>query len=450
MTLLFVVSIFFIENKGKNKKNYFSPISIFVYFSILSYLPLVLGAFNVEIIKNYIFSQVSFRYHDIDLIREAYLFTAISILVSYFGIFFGLKNRVGLNTLFNKVFGLQIYNNKNSNIYLTNKENSKRLYHIGFSFVLVGLLIYSYFIYKIGGLFNLWLNLHMRVDFAAGLGYFQQIYSFLLNFGALLCLSISLLHRQYFRSVFLIMLVVFVLASLGQRGPVASFVFSILVVYHLKVKRINIMSVKLALLVFLLISFMLISVQFRTPNAIENYFNNPTKLLIDSSDSFVRHFVFRFSRLERDIVILDYFRENNFWLGTSYYSILTAPIPSSLYLDKPPVDTGRYLNAMAQGEKIVPPVSVRQLPPSSWPDGNWAGYMNFYLPGFIVFFFVSGFIFGWVYQYVKFLRYSSGAVVFYAMIAYGGGVTLSPSGVVNLLMFFFLLFSTTLILRIKF
>src|SRR5690606_40495909 len=108
----------------------------------------------------------------------------------------------------------------------------------------------------------------------------------------------------------------------------------------------------------LLLMFMVVSVQFRVPGSIEKYAAAPGELLVDVSNTFERHVIARFGRVERDIVVLKYFKDNELWYGASYSSLITAPLPRNIYEEKPPVDTGRYLLAMSKGEIIYPPIPV--------------------------------------------------------------------------------------------
>lgn len=408
----------------------FSPGRVVAYFGVLSGFSLLWFAVSENALEELVFNNVHFMYKDLDLVRLAYLYTIFGILIQYAGVVFGAKIKHRRLSMFMNLFlPLGIFERNG-----TRAANLHRPMYCGVLMYVLGLIAYLYFIDRMGGLSDLWNNLNERVERSAGLGYLQSFYTFSLLFGSLLILY-SLWYRKRYIQIFLVVsLTVFILASLGQRGPVALFIFSMIIIFHYKIKPIkNILSFKNMVLGGLLLLFMIVSVQYRVPGTVQRYNDHPDEILTDVASSFERHVVARFGRLERDVVILGYFAENEFWLGRSYYSLLTAPLPRNIYPDKPPVDTGRYLLAMAEGEIITPPVSVEDLPSSSWPDGNWAGYMNFYIPGFMLAFFLSGAIFGMVYQHVRFCNYTVGAVAFYAIFSWGGAPTVGPLGIVNLL-----------------
>lgn len=429
LSYFFILTCLYIVEQKISNRDAFSPGNIFIYFSALSGLPLLWFSTNTKAIDELIFANLDSQYHQINLAYRAYVYTIIGMLISYIGIVLGNKvSHPLLNYFFSKALPLKAFQGQ----YVPQKSVTRARNRGGIVF-LVGIFVYLIFIQKMGGITDLWENLHERVERASGLGYLQTFYSYSIVFGALLIIYASILKRRFLFSAAITILTIFILASLGQRGPVAEFIFAIIVIYHYKIRSINnILTIKTMSIAAIFIIFMLLSVQFRTAGAIEKYRAEPAELFADAQSSFERHVIARFGRLERDIAILGYFDQHNIWWGASYYSLITAPIPRSTYPDKPPVDTGRYLLAIAEGAVIIPPVPVSELPPSSWPDANWAGYMNFYIPGFIAAYLLSGFILGFTFQHVRYRNYSIAAVVFYSMFSWGGCPTVSPMGLVSI------------------
>ncbi|WPF89978.1 O-antigen polymerase [Cyanobacterium aponinum AL20118] len=373
----------------------------------------------------------------------AYIMTVFSSILTYLGIVCGysIKNK-SLFLIFNKIIGITVFKIKKI-------SDIKNIFTIGLFFIGFGICVYIYFLMRMGGLVDLWLNLNQRVERAAGLGYFQSFYSFAISMGSLICLYVTFSKNKYFTSILIFLLNSFVLLSLGQRGPLLSFIISVMILRHYGIERFRkLFTLKRLFLIILMIIISLISVQFRQINAVEKYSGNVGLLMTDAFESFETHLLLRFSRVERDVVILKYFDENDFWLGSSYLSLVTAPIPRNIFPDKPPVDTGRYLLGMAEGRIINPPMPVSELPPSSWPEANWAGYMNFGILGFILLFFISGVIPAWIYNFMKFHSFSIGSILLYTEFCRVS--VLSPSGIVgiltNLILFFILSFAYKLYL----
>lgn len=426
-------------------RDVFSPGRVFAYFGIIYSASLAWFAFDVSLIEELIFTKVSTDYQNINLVERVYLYSAVLLVVSYLGITFGAKVRHSLFIkLMNVLFSFGKLNRDDASL----KFSSRATVASGVIFF-TGIVLYLYFIGHMGGLGNLWANLNERTERAAGLGYLQQLYTFCVVVGSTILFNLFVKSRRRFLAAIVVLITIFILGSLGQRGPVVAYIFSLFVVYNYKIKRFrHLVTIKNISLGLGLLVFMLSAVQFRVSGALERYQNDPMMLLTDSRDTFGRHIIQRFGRVERDIVILEYFDRHPFWMGASYYSLVTAPIPRTYYPDKPPVDTGRYLLAMSQGEIIQPPVSIANLPSSSWPDGNWAGYMNFGVLGLVVTFFLSGALLGAFYQYVRSSNFSIVAVILYGNFSWAGSVSLSPMGIVNLLMFFALLLSLSIALRL--
>jgi hypothetical protein len=413
-----------------HKKDFFSPGRIHVYFSLLPGIGLLWFSFDSTVLFEEVMSSASEHYKDSRLLVQVYSYSILITIVTYLGICIGSMPRYKIaNIIFDKIFGLTIFGGRKNKRYVFEKR-----FWCGTLIYCCAIASYVVFLSEIGGVTNLWQNLNQRVELAAGLGYLQMFYTFSLFFGSILLLSYYFERRNYFKISCIILLSLFVLASLGQRSPVAEFLYVVLVLYHYQVSRFKaVFKIKYLALVTMLIVFMLGSVQFRQADAVERYLTTPSELLQDSLKTFEKHVIARFGRIERDMVILGYFESHDFWYGASYYSLVTAPIPSSIYPNKPPIDTGRYLLAMAAGESIYPPVSVRDLPPSSWPDGNWAGYMNFYWPGLVLTCLSSGFILGFLYQYLRSSNFMVGAVALYAMSSWLGAPSLSPMGAVTIM-----------------
>jgi len=423
-----VLSVMLVIDRKIFHGDVFSPGSIFVYFSFLSGFTLFWFSLSNASIERLVFDVVDGIYRDMGLVREAYLYTLLGIVATYIGIFVGgAVKHPYFNHVLDGIVGAGILE-KNT------KDVCRRgCFRTGMMIFLSGVFVYVYFIYQMGGLTDLWLNLNERVGRSAGLGYLQGFYTFSVFLGSLLIVYSCFRRRSFLVATLVILGAIFILASLGQRGPVAEYIFALIILYHYKVKTIRrILTFKKIFLCLLLLMFMVVSVQFRVPGSIEKYAAAPGELLVDVSNTFERHVIARFGRVERDIVVLKYFKDNELWYGASYSSLITAPLPRNIYEEKPPVDTGRYLLAMSKGEIIYPPIPVSDLPSSSWPDGNWAGYMNFHFPGFILAFFLSGLILGMVYQYMCYKRMTVGAVAFYAIFSWGGAPSVSPMGVVSI------------------
>lgn len=99
----------------------------------------------------------------------------------------------------------------------------------------------------------------------------------------------------------------------------------------------------------------------------------------------------RFSPLDRYLLVVGYFTADKVWLGRSYLGLLTAPIPSAWWQDKPGGDDGLYLESIASGMDVTPPMPAWKTIKSSWPPLTFGiGYMNFWVPGVVAGMFLLG------------------------------------------------------------
>jgi MFS family permease len=418
---IFIIVALIIEfNKSKN--DYFTPVKIFLFFSFLANISTVFYVFDKSYLENRVFSAIDNQFRvpsNVELVVFIYL---LAFMVSVFFVFLGYYGRYPkASKLISKVslFDRDV------------KEHIALAY--GFVFIFLGFLVYFYFISSIGGLFSLWSSLYLRTEITAGTGYISTVYKSLIIFGFLL------VYRPVFRRsklflFFLAFLIGCVLVSLGQRGPLASFVFSMIVYHNYRVDRIkNIFSVRVFLLFGLLLFFATVAVSFRSSDFFDTFKKNPAIVLDGFADSILERVVFRFGRLERDLVVVEYFSKNELWMGASYISLLTAPIPRGLYADKPPLDTGVYLFNIAGGYDVSPPKPIKDMKRTSWPDGNWAGYMNFGLIGFLILSASAAWIYGFFGNLVRSNNRKFFVVAFYSASAWGGGVVLSPYGIFSIL-----------------
>jgi hypothetical protein len=134
----------------------------------------------------------------------------------------------------------------------------------------------------------------------------------------------------------------------------------------------------------------------------------------------------------RQVVVLGYFKDHPYWGFGNYQSLIYAPIPRTMFAEKPPVDTGVYLNNMRLGNEVSPPMPVKDLYPTSWPDEYLAGYMSFGILGLGLLSIISGFFYGLVYVALKLTNYCVTMIVIYGHIGFMGVTALSPLGIVQI------------------
>jgi hypothetical protein len=299
-----------------------------------------------------------------------------------------------------------------------------------------GVLLYLYYLHQIGGLRYLWANMYLRTFLAEGMGYLGTVYTLLLMFAALL-----LVYRLRFRrtplrtaaTVLGVLAVAVVIASTGGRSQTLHVLLGSILVHHYAVRRRRSLvtggTMALGAAAF---AFLLVVPLFRTSSAHERYSAQP-ELVVEDAMRSVKSIAPQLSGFDRTAVALSYFTPDRLWLGRSYLDLLTAPVPRSIYPNKPPVDDGVYLKAIAEGRPVRPPLPARELPPTSWPMGNMVPYMNFGVAGLLAGFFFVGIVVGAAYHYMREADYSVYSIYLYKFVLLGG-FALSVYGIMMFLM----------------
>jgi len=193
----------------------------------------------------------------------------------------------------------------------------------------------------------------------------------------------------------------------------------------------------------IILGFMLGSIQLRTGNA-QGFKDITVGKMIED---FELHVIRRITDVERGMVVLGYFLEHDYWGLGNYYSVVIAPIPSNLFPDKPPVDTGRYLASIGWGWEVSPPVPKYSIASTSWPDRFLAGYMSFGIFGYFLLSGISGFFYGAVFRVVREMNYTPIALFLFSKIALFGIMPLSPINIVQFLTFLLLITIIGLLFR---
>ena len=294
---------------------------------------------------------------------------------------------------------------------------------------------YAFFLAKIGGLTRLWMLLYNRTLITGGTGYIFLAYSLLFTFmGVLLAYSLRF-SRSLRRRVAVgagVLLMAVVLASTGGRTGAVFAIFFAIMTIHYGVKPVRrLVTPGTAVLGAVLMVFILIMPLFRTTGATQHYMDRPDLMLRDAFRGAGRAAP-QFSNADRGMVIVRYFTPDRLWLGASYLDLLVAPIPRTLIPDKPPVDEGVYLMAIAQGQDVRPSMPARQLPVTAWPMGNWVMYMNFGILGFVAAMFLNGLMVAAAYRYMQLGGCTPLGVYLYGFLVMGG-FSVSNLGLVTLI-----------------
>jgi len=403
----------------RHNRDIFSAVKLVAYFACIELFVLVWFAVDSNSIEESIFEIVAPPFRDMQLVYLAYFFSIIIYFSISIGVFLGSYGAGRMPLLIDKLF------------LHSRAIGKKHALSLGIFLYALGVIIYLFFLKQIGGLISLWLQIGLRTTLTAGLGYIQAAYNSLIMVGLFLIYVATARKRQWLLLTVFMIGAVFILTSLGQRARVAMVIFVILLIHHYKVNNIrNILNFKMAVLIILMVSFLFFFVQVRRGNLTFNYEGIE---FLSPENQFKIDIIQRLGIIERQIVVIGYFNEHDFWYGKLYESLLHAYKPRSSFPDKPPIDTGVYLNNIRQGTVIHPPMPSNSLEPTSWPDGYLAGYMSFGFIGLILISVISGLVFGFFYRLVVLSNFAIGPIIFYGLLGFMGAKPLSPYGITQIL-----------------
>lgn len=268
---------------------------------------------------------------------------------------------------------------------------------------LVGTIAMVVLLRQMGGVDFLMNELHRRAARGAGLGYISAL-SVYLSVGVVLLIHSLRWRRTPARYALVIAAAVaaFILhASTGGRKDSLHLAILGLMTWHFGVSPIRRPVRTLALAIVATWPFFVGVSAVRQPGAVRALVENPieaTRLMNERG----RAALLGVSYVDHHLLATSHFDIDNLWLGRSYLDLLTAPVPSSAMVGKPPVDDGVYLRTIASGRHVVPPMSRDQLFSSSWPPETLGiGYMNFWVPGAVLGMLILGIIQGVAFRWVR-------------------------------------------------
>jgi hypothetical protein len=408
----------FYDFDRRHNKDAFSAVKLIAYFACIELFVLVWFAVDSNSIEELIFEPLAPDFRDIQLVYYAYFFSIIVYLFVSIGAFLGSYGTGRMSLMVDKLF------------LHSGAIGRKHELFLGFFLYALGVILFLVFLNRLGGLTS-WPQYSLNTK-TAGLGYLQTGYNFLTMAGIFLIYAAAARKRQWLIVSVFIIGAVFMLGALGQRTPIATMAFAILLIHHYKVKKIrNIFSIKIAVSVLLMLSFLFLFLQVREG------FRSARNTSLESvmqKNKFAAEVIQRLGIIERQVVVIGYFNEHDLWYGGLYESLLHAYKPRSSFPDKPPIDTGVYINTIATGDVIYPPVPFSSLNPTSWPDGYLAGYMSCGFIGLILISVTSGFVFGSFYRLVLLSDFAIGPIIFYVLLGFMGAKPLSPYGIMQLLL----------------
>jgi hypothetical protein len=301
-------------------------------------------------------------------------------------------------------------------------------YAMALAFVLtLGLGCFAAFLISIGGYSVLTSNMTRRSKLGEGQGYLLQPVT-VLTLAAVMGVYAMRGHVTAMRGAFalgLVSMVAVVYSSNGSRLRTVIMIMQAMLAWHYGVRRFERFSWKMALPPMILVPFIVAMPLVR--NTLSGVQSDKTEIDAASLVTDVAERLFapergiftEISYVKHYTLITSYFGPRNLWLGRTYLDLLQAPIPRTLFPDKPPVDEGRYIAFIGEGGEPVPGMPEAELSQDAWPPETLGTtYMNFWIPGVVGGMFLLGLITGTAYRYMERSGYTVYSIVIYGFVLF--------------------------------
>lgn len=170
---------------------------------------------------------------------------------------------------------------------------------------------------------------------------------------------------------------VFSLSLGGGRKALLQHIIILLAFWCLAGGRIHYFSFRFLVVISFSIAYFLLLLQLRMGG------NEGNLVLRNYRDfgvfGYFMTFISNFSYNDTYYFLIDYFSASPVYMGRTFIDLLYAPLPSGIFPDKPPIDEGLYVKALASWVYVAPPVPASAFVGlGSWPPETFGNFiMNF-------------------------------------------------------------------------
>ena len=294
-----------------------------------------------------------------------------------------------------------VFTPQNKNVCRVNNYTLYKRYHqVGVLLLIIGTYAFMLIMSKIGGVVYFFTNLQMRRYLVQDLDFESMLLGVLRYAPLLIVYSKRFVDKKI--NVFDVIVIVLsgIMVGMGGRKALIMLCIEVLMICHFVIKEIKIKDfLKLKYVVGLGVLYMFFSFYstFRTPDAMNSFSVDPISYISENSKG-VGAQIRGESYVPFYTASIYYVKENGYWYGKSFLGLLTAPIPSSFFAEKPPVDDGMYLYSICNGRNVEPIMPTKLLDGSSLPLETFgAMYLNFGPLGVLFGMFVVGLMIGFSY-----------------------------------------------------
>lgn len=299
--------------------------------------------------------------------------------------YFCLTYALGMVALYSGIYATKTNNN-------ASQVSIKSIDTTGFMgtiiFLIIAYFLSFYFIIdSAGGITAFMLNFANRAELLAGTGVYYIIKVPASYLAIMLLVTLHCLKGR--PNIIVVALVILMMMSIesilgGRRTPIQFLIFAFITyaIMNEKSKLFTPSSVMIAA-VTAAIFYGLLALRYKL---------NPTA---DESQLSLLRVLVNASYNDIYIFILDYFDTAPLWHGAAFFDFMYRVVPMPGNAPPPSLDEGVYVYNLFLGRAVYPPMSLDYMYHNSWPANTYGnGYLNFGLPGIILFFFIKGAITG--------------------------------------------------------
>ncbi|MBP9019651.1 MAG: oligosaccharide repeat unit polymerase [Bacteroidales bacterium] len=368
----------------KISKDIFSPLCFFSFMQFIAYVP------GIMFFENHMGIEL-------DEINTFFVFVA-QILVAFF-------TWLGIRIC-------KCLTNHNSHCTIEQK-NVKSITFIGLVLYMLGLFSTIYFIVSVGGVH--YIITHPQLNYARGNSYLMSLQNLMVI--GILCLFGSNKKPSNLAIFITFGIYVLTIVIFTKRAPIIHALLLILMAYNYRVRNIKPTDFFKPTVLFLVFLSILLIVSLPM-------LRNPLAFGVDVSfwDIFVEGIhridkVFEeYSFTSRDAFVYTNYHLDNMYYGRTLINFLTAPLPSSVFPWKPPVDDGIYLANFVAGYYILPPANVYPIHNSFPFSSQGSMYANFGIIGLVIGAVILGIIYEYFYMLLKDTEYNIFTIFVYHTI----------------------------------
>lgn len=386
LILGFMYIMVFISSYKKNN-DVFSPLCFFSFMQFVSYVPGIMF----------------FKKHlgiDLELINTFYVFLSQVIIL--------LITTFVINMYDNRV------KSKNSLYHIKHREGINMDF-IGIVLFGLGLIASVYFIHISGGVRYILSNTNN--DYFSGRSYLYSLQQ-------LMVIGMLFFFSRKVKINFFLVFVTFLIYSgiqiiFTKRAPIMEAFMLLVFASNYRNKRIQIKSLFKPQILILIFTFTLIIITLpvlRNPAGFSTY-SSPFAMISESVKNSGRIFE-EYSYTSRDAFVYTHYNTDNFYYGRSFLNFFTAPLPSSLFPWKPPVDDGVYLANYVGGYYISPPSNQYPINNSFPFSSQGSMYANFGILGIIYGSILISLLYAYIYRVLKESDYDIFMIFIYQIVIY--------------------------------